>query len=121
MSGRSVGVAAVERDRVERGRQPGGRLALGEQVEAAVGAERVALAGEHAGRVLALALEREHAGGEREVAGQVLRAQEAQQLAVVVVAGQRHPRDPRARQRLAGRASVRISLSRTCTTSSSPE
>src|SRR5688572_32177934 len=51
-----------------------------------VGAERVALAGEHPGRVLAVALEREHPGGEREPAGEVLLPQEPQQLPVVPVA-----------------------------------
>ena len=73
MSGRSSGSNAVERDRVERGRQPGRRLTLGEEVETAVGARRTAFAGEHAGRVLVLALEGEHAGSEGEPAGHVLR------------------------------------------------
>ncbi len=72
MSGPPVGVVAVQRDRVERRRQPLRRHAVGEQVEAAVGAERVALAGEHPRRVLVLALEGEHAGGEREAPGHVL-------------------------------------------------
>ena len=71
MSGRAVGVVAVQRDRIERGRQPLRRHAVGEQMEAPVGAERVAFAGEHARRVLVLALEREHAGGERKAAGHV--------------------------------------------------
>ena len=80
-----VGVAAVERDRVERGAQPGRGLALGQHLEPPVGARRVALAGEHPRRVLVLALEREDAGGEREEARQVLAAPEAHQLAVVLV------------------------------------
>ncbi len=91
--GPQVGVVAVQRHRVERGGQPGRGLALRQQLEAPVGAERVALAGEHPGRVLVVPLEREHAGGEREAARQVLRAQEPQQLAVVGVAGQGHPGD----------------------------
>ena len=97
-------VAAVEGDRVERGRQSGGGLAFRQQVEAAVGARRAALAGEHAGRVLALALEREHPGGERERARQVLRAQPPELLAVVDEAGERQLGDCGARQRFAGRA-----------------
>ncbi len=72
-----VGVGAVERDRVERRRQAGRRLPGGQQVEAAVGLGRPALAGEHPGRVLAVALGREHARGEREPPGQVLVPQEA--------------------------------------------
>ncbi len=50
--GALVGVEPVEGHRVERRGQAGGRLALGQEVEAAVGPERIALAGEHAGRVL---------------------------------------------------------------------
>ena len=104
--GARVGVAAVEGHRVERGREPGRVAVRGEHLEAAVGAERVALAGEHPGRVLAVALEREDAGGEGEVAGQVLAAPEAHQLAVVGEAGQRDAGDLVARQRLAGQLGV---------------
>ena len=86
-------VAPVQGDGVERGGQPGGRGVRGEQLEAAVGAERVAFPGEHPGRVLALPLEGEHPGGEREVTRQVLLPQEPQQFAVVGVPRQRHPRD----------------------------
>ena len=103
-------VAAVQGDGVERGRQPGGGLPLRHQLEPAVGAERVALPGEHPGRVLALALEREHPGREREVAGQVLLAQEPQQLAVVGVARQRHPGDLAAGQRLAGQRGAQLAV-----------
>ena len=115
-----VGVEPVEGHRVERGRQPGRRLALGEQVEAAVGAGGVALAGEHAGGVLVLALEGEDPGGEREPPGQVLVAQEAQQVAVVAEAGQRHLGDgvPDSDSEVSG---VRTSRSRTASTCSSPE
>src|SRR4051812_32888472 len=48
-------------------------------MEALVGAERIALAGEHARRVLVLPLEGEDAGGEWEFAGQVLAHAPAQQ------------------------------------------
>ena len=66
--GPGVGVEPVERHRVEGRGQPGGRLAGGQQVEPPVGPEGVALAGEHAGRLLAVALEREDPGGEGEAA-----------------------------------------------------
>ena len=112
------GVAAVERDRVERRREPGRRLTLGEHVEAAVGAGRVALAGEHARRRLGIALQREHPGGEREAPGQVLGAQEPHEVAVVLGAGQGDAPQLRARQALA-RSGVRISRPRTVYTSSS--
>ena len=118
--GAPVGVVAVERDRVERGRQPLGRHAVGEQVEAPVGAERVALAGEHARRVLVLALEREHAGGEREAA-------RAGSPAAASAGARRRRRSAAARP--CGScvpdsdvvvSAVRISLSRIFTTYSSP-
>ncbi len=99
-------VPAVERDRVERRGQPGGLRAPGEVVEAPVGAERVTLAGEHPRRRLADPLEREHPGGEREPAGQVLRAQEAHEITVVADAGQRHPGYRAARQRRAAQRRV---------------
>ena len=94
------GVAPVEGDRVEGGGQARGRLPLGEQVEPPVGARRVALAGEHAGRRLGVPLQREDAGGEREGAGQVLAAQEAHQVAVVRGAGQGDAAQLRAGQAL---------------------
>ncbi len=97
-----VGIEAVQRHRVERRRQAGGRLPLGQQVEAAVGADGVALAGEHARGVFAFALEGEHPAGEREPSGQVLVAQPPQQVAVVAEAGQRHLGDVGARERLRG-------------------
>ena len=100
--GADLGVEPVEGDRVEGGRQPGGRLALGQQVEAPVGAEGVPLAGEHPGRILPLALEGEHARGVGELPGQVLRSQPPQQLAVVGEPGQGHPGDRRAGERHPG-------------------
>ena len=81
MSGRSAGSAAVERDGVERGRQAGGRLTVGEVVEAPVRPRRPTLAGEHAGRVLVVALGGEHASREREATRKVLGPEEPQELA----------------------------------------
>ena len=89
MSGRRSRIVAVQRDRVERGRQPLGRHAVGEQMEALVGAERVAFAREHPRRILVLALEREHARRERKLPGTFSRQLPAQDLAVVLVPGQR--------------------------------
>lgn len=100
--GALVGVAAVEGDRVEGGGQAGGGLALGEELETPVGAERVTLAGEHPRRVLAVTLEGEHPGGEGEVAGEVLPPPETHQFTVVGEAGQCDARDPVPRQGLAG-------------------
>ena len=94
-----VGVVAVQRHRVERGGQPLGRHPFAEQLEALVGAERIALAREHARRVLVLALEREHAGGVREAAGNVFQQHPAQQFAVVLVVRQRDLADLGAGQR----------------------
>jgi hypothetical protein len=99
-----VRVAAVERDRVEGGGQALGRHALGNLEEALVGAEGVALAGEHAGRVFVLALEGEHAGGVGEGAGHVLAHQELEQFALVLEARQRDLADLRAGQRLVDQA-----------------
>ena len=93
-----VGVEAIQRDRVERGRQALGRGVLGEQLEAPVGARGVAFAGEHARRVLALALEGEHPGGVGEAARQVLAQQPAQHLAVVLPGRQRDLAHRSARQ-----------------------
>jgi hypothetical protein len=97
--GTLVGIEAVERDRIEGRGQALRRHVLGQQMEAPVGAERVALAREHARRVLVLALEGEHAGGVRELAGQVLAQAPAQKLAVVLIARQRDLRHVRARER----------------------
>ena len=83
---------------------------LGEQLETAVGPERVALPGEHPRRVLPLPLEGEHPGGEREVARQVLLPQEPQQFPVVGVPRQRHPRDPAPGQGLAGQLGPRLAV-----------
>ena len=96
-----VGVEAVQRHRVERGRQALRGQVLRQQVEAPVGAEGAAFAGEHARRILVLALEVEHPGGERKLARQVLAQAPAQQLAVVLEFGQRDLGNPGARQRRA--------------------
>ena len=104
--GALVGVAAVEGHGVEGGREPLGLAVGGEDLEPAVGARGVALAGEHPRRVLAVALELEDAGGEGEEPGQVLAAPEAHQLARVVVRRQRDPGDLVAAERLAGQGGV---------------
>jgi hypothetical protein len=108
--GPPVGVVPVEGHGVERGRQAGGGLALGQELEAAVRTEGVALAGEHPGRVLVVALEREHAGGEGERAGQVLAPEEPQQFAVVGQAGQGDARDAVAGERLAPERGVDLAV-----------
>jgi hypothetical protein len=61
---------------------------------------RVALAREHPGRVLVVALEPEDAGGERVDPRQVLVAEEPHQLAVVLEPGERHASDLAAGQGL---------------------
>src|SRR5229473_2386845 len=71
-------------------------------MEAPVGAERIALAREHAGRVLVLALEMEYAGRERELARQVLAHAPAHELAVIFEPRQRHFRHLGAGKRGAG-------------------
>src|SRR5258706_15387246 len=58
-------------------------------MEAAVGAEGVAFAREHAGGIFVLPLESEHAGGEREEAGEVLSHAPFQNLAVILESGER--------------------------------
>jgi hypothetical protein len=102
--GARIGVAAVERDRVECGGQALGRHAFGNLEEALVGAEGVAFAGEHAGRIFVLALEGEHAGGVGEGTGHVLAHQELEQFALVLEARQRDLADLRAGQRLVDQA-----------------
>jgi hypothetical protein len=62
-------------------------------LKTAVGAEGVALAGEHARRVLALALEGKHAGRVGEAAGHVVQHQPLEQLAVALVLRQHHLAD----------------------------
>ena len=89
MSGRSSRVRAVERDRVERGRQAVGRLPARHVVEAAVGAFRDPLAREHPRRLLAAAPVRVDAGGVRIGARQVVLQKEPQQIAPVRVLRQR--------------------------------
>ena len=94
-----VRIEAVEGDGVEGGRQPLRVGVLGQELEARVGAERIAFAREHPRRVLALALEGEDAGGVGEAAGHVLAQQPRQDLAVVPPARQRHLGDARAGER----------------------
>ena len=53
--------------------------------ETAVGLERISLAGEHPGRVFAIALEREYTSGKRKSAGQVIKQQPFRQLAMVFI------------------------------------
>ena len=67
-----MGIFAVERHRIERRRKPLGLRACCQVVETTVGLLGRTLAGEHPGRVLFSPLERIDAGGERELAGQVL-------------------------------------------------
>ncbi len=101
-----VGILAVERDRVERRRQPLGRQPARDVVEALVGALGAALAGEHARRVLALALEREDARGVREVARRRLAQEPGEDVAPVLVGGERHLGDLEVRERLAGQVEL---------------
>src|SRR5882672_1138761 len=63
-------------------------------MEAAVGAEGIAFAREHARRILVLALEGKYACCKREGAGQVLAQAPLEDLAVVLEARQRHLRYP---------------------------
>ncbi len=86
MSGRRSGSLPYSVTESKAVRQPLGRHALAQQLEAPVGAEGIALAGEHARRVLVLALEGEGAGGVGEAARHVVQQQPLQQLAVVLVA-----------------------------------
>ena len=96
-----VGVLAVERHRVEGGGEALGRQPSRDVVEATVGALRAALAGEHARRVLVLALEGEDAGGERELPRRRLAQEPGQHVAPVLVPGQGDLGDAQVRQRLA--------------------
>ena len=97
-----IGVVAVQRDRIEGGGQALGRHAFAEQLEALVGAEGVAFAGEHAGRVFAFALEGEGAGGVGVAAGHVVEHQPLQDFAVVLVLRQGHLADHGAREGFGG-------------------
>src|SRR5260221_72776 len=67
-------------------------------MEAAVGAERIAFAREHARRILVLALEGEHAGGERKETGEGLSHPPFQNLAVILESGERDFRQPGSRK-----------------------
>jgi hypothetical protein len=84
MSGTFRRIVAVQRNRVECGRQALRGHAVREQVEALVGAKGVALSREHARGILVLALEREDARREREASGNVLEKLPAQDLAFVL-------------------------------------
>src|SRR5207248_1507987 len=84
-----VRVEPVERHRIERGREALRRHVFRQQVEALVGAERIALAREHARRILVLALEGKYSRGEGEGSGQVLAHAPFEDLAVVLETGQR--------------------------------
>ncbi len=97
-----IGIEAVERHRIEGRGQAVRRHALGYQLEALVGAKRIALAREHARRVFVLALEGEHAGRVGIGARHVFLQQEAQDLAIVLEARQRHLADLGARERAGG-------------------
>ena len=87
--GPQIRIGPVQSHGIERRGQAMRRHPLGHPLETLVGAERIALPGEHAGGILALALECEYAGGEREGAGYIFLHQEAQHLAVVLEARQR--------------------------------
>ncbi len=109
--GPPVRVLAVEGHGVEGRGQALGGLAVGQVVEALVGAGGPALAGEHAGRVLLGALEGEHAGGVGELSGDVLQEEVAQDRRPVGV-GAAAPSGSGPRQRRRGRG-TRISFPRT--------
>ena len=91
------------------------RHPFGDSFEALIGAKRVAFAGEHAGRILALALESEHAGRIREGARDIFLQKETQDLALVFITRQRHLADL-VPDRDSAVNLVRISLSRIFTT-----
>ena len=93
------GVSAVEGDRVEGDRQPRRGLPVRQEVEASIGAGRVAFSREHARGRLGVAFEREDPGREREAAREVLLAQVAHQVRVRRRARDADARDGRARRR----------------------
>ncbi len=95
-----VGVLAVERGGIERGREAHGTVAVRQVVEAPVGALRCAFTGEHARRVLFFAPVGIHAAGIGIGARQILREDEAQHLAPVAQTWHGEPRHRRARQAL---------------------
>ncbi len=88
--GTDMGIFAIERHAVEGRAEPYGRLALAHIVEALVGALGRALAGEHAGGILAHALVFEDARRVGEAARQVLQQLPAEQVAPPGVGGQGH-------------------------------
>src|SRR5205807_7779833 len=85
-----VGILAVERGGIEGGGEPRA-VTVREVVEAAIGALRPPLAGEHARRVLLLAAVGVHPAGVGVGAGEILAEDEAQQLAPVAERGHREP------------------------------
>src|SRR5918992_1118873 len=94
-----IRIKSIQGDGIKRRGKAFGRHVAGEQVEALVGAERIALAREHARGILVLALEMENPGSKRELAGDVLAHAPAQELAVVLVLRQRDLRHFRSRKR----------------------
>ena len=99
--GPRMGILAVQRDRVERGREAHGGLAGREVVEAAVRLLGRALAREHPDRVLARAAIRVDAGRVRVRARQVLGLEEAQLVAPAGEARRRDLGDAQPAQRVA--------------------
>ncbi len=93
-----VRIEAVERHRIESGRQALRRRVLREHLEAGIGAEGIAFAREHAGRVLPFPLEGKDAAGVGEGSGDVLEQEPAQELAMVLVARQHDFGHARARE-----------------------
>jgi hypothetical protein len=79
-------------------------MPFGDALEAAIGTESVAFAGEHACRILVFALEGKDAGGEREGARHILAHQETQHFTLVLVGRQRHLADARPGERGTGQA-----------------
>ena len=73
-----VGIATVQRDRIKSGRKPGRFSMFGQLFKPAIGAEWIAFASKHPGRVFILALEGKYAGGIRETAGEILQHHPAQ-------------------------------------------
>ena len=96
----AIGISAVEGHTVERGRETGHVVAAGQIVEAAVRPLRTSLAREHPRGVLSRPPKREDARRERKCAGDVLAAEETDEVAPVVGARQGHLRKPRAREGL---------------------
>ena len=93
-------ILAVQRHRVEGGRESLGGLTEGHVVKSLVGALRAAFTGKHACRIFTLALQRKDACRERKHTGNVLGQDPPQDLAPVFVAWQDHFGNLQVRQRL---------------------